>query len=254
MLQWMDEHDVEKAVPLPLESPESASFYIPTWDMLRLCAEHPDRFIPFCVCDPRMSVSRGRESFRSIVTRYVDMGAKGFGEVKVGLPIAHPLLQDIYAVCGELRLPLLFHCDNVRCTDTCDLAGLEAMLRAFPDVRFIGHAPGFWAAISADVTQEEMGGYPRRPVAPGGRLDELLARYSNLYADLSAGSAHTAITRDWEFGQAFLERHHRKLLFATDYLHPGQNVPQFEMFASATLSEEARRAIARENAERVLAL
>lgn len=248
MLDWMDAHEIEMAVPLPLESPESASYYIPTGDMLALCAAHPDRFIPFCVVDPRMSVARGRQSFRSIIGSYVDQGAIGFGEVKVGMPMADPRLQVIYEACDDLRLPLVFHIDNVRCTDTPRLDGLEAMLRTYPNVKFIGHAPGFWSAISADVTEADMGGYPKRPVVPGGRLDTLFATYANLYADLSAGSAHTAITRDWAFGQAFLERNHRQLLFATDYLHPTQEVPQFDMFAAADLSDVARAAIGGANA------
>ncbi|MBT5712304.1 amidohydrolase family protein, partial [Candidatus Poribacteria bacterium] len=252
MLDWMDAHEIDMAVPLPLESPESASYYIPTGDMLALCAEHPDRFIAFCVVDPRMSVARGRESFRSIIGSYVDQGAVGFGEVKVGIPMADPRLQAIYEACDDLRLPLVFHIDNVRCTDTPTLDGLEAMLRAYPNVKFIGHAPGFWSAISADVTKEDMGGYPNRPVVPGGRLDALFSAYDNLYADLSAGSTNTALTRDWEFGQGFLERNHQRLMFATDYLHPAQEVPQFDMFAAADLSADARAAIGSGNARRLL--
>jgi len=254
MLGWMDAYGIEMAIPLPVESPESASYYITTRDMLRLCEQHPDRFIPFCVVDPRMSMSRGEDGFRSVITEYVERGAVGFGEVKVGLPIDDSKLQVLYGICDDLKLPLLFHCDNIRCIDAPDLRGLEAMLNAYPNVTFIGHAPGFWAAISADVTAADMGGYPRGPVVPGGPMDRLLGQYPNLYADLSAGSAHTAITRDWEFGQAFLERHHRKLFFATDYLHIGQNVPQFEMFESARLSAAAREAIGSGNARRVFHL
>lgn len=254
MLAWMDQHEIEKAVPLPLESPESASYYIPTREMLTLCKKYPDRFIPFCVVDARMSMSRGKEGFRDRIRRYVEEGAVGFGELKIGLPLGDPRLQMLYGLCEEFRLPVLFHCDNIRCTDTPDLRGLEAMLQMFPNVTFIGHAPGFWAAISADVTEKDRGSYPQRPVVPGGRLDELLSTYPNLYADLSAGSAYNALTRDWTFGEAFLERHHRKLLFATDYLYRGQEVPQFEMFAKARLSEAARRAIGSENARRLFRL
>lgn len=254
MLDWMDAHDIEMAVPLPLESPESSSYYILTRDMLALCAAHPDRFIPFCVVDPRMAVGRGKESFRSIIGAYVDQGVVGFGEIKVGLPMNDPLLQQIYEACDDLGLPVVFHIDSVRCTDTPSLDGLEAMLRAYPNVNYIGHAPGFWSAISADVTEADMGGYPKRPVVPGGRLDHLFATYDNLYADLSAGSAHTAITRDWEFGQAFMERNHKRLLFATDYLYPAQEIPQFEMFTSADLSDAARAAIGSENARGLLGL
>lgn len=254
MLDWMDAHDVEKVVLLPLESPEGSSFYLTTWDILKVSHEHPDRFIPFCVVDPRMYVSRGRDSFRNIIGHYVHIGAKGFGEVIPGLAIDHPLQQETFAVCDDMKLAIVLHMDNRCCFDTPDLKGLETVVRNFPNATFIGHGPGFWAPISADVTQEEMGDYPKRPVVPGGRVDALMTQYPNLWADLSAGSGSNALMRDWEYGQAFLERHRKKLLFGTDYLHPAQNIPHFEMFASAAISNEARRAIGSENAIRLLNL
>ena len=254
MLRWMDAHGIDMAVPLPLESPESGSYYILTRDMLALCREHPDRFIPFCSVDPRMSVADGKRSIRDIIAKYVDEGAKGFGELKAGLPIDHPKMQAIYAACDEFRLPLLFHCDHIRCVDDPQLSGLEAMLKAFPNVKFIGHAQGFWAGISGDITAQDMAGYPKRPVAPGGPIHRLFDACGNLYADLSAGSAHNALTRDWEFGQAFLEKRHTRLLFATDCLRPDQPIPQFEMFEKADISGAAREAIAYRNAQRLFGL
>lgn len=254
MLRWMDANEIEMAVPLPLENPESASYYILTRDMLALCERHPDRFIPFCAVDPRVAVADGKRSVRNIVQQYVEQGAKGFGELKAGLPFNDPKMQALYAACDEFRLPLLFHCDLIRCTDDPQLTGLEAMLAAYPNAQFIGHAQGFWAAISGDARAEEMSGYPKRPVASGGAVDRLMDAYGNLYGDLSAGSGHNAITRDWAFGEAFLERRHTRLLFGTDFLRPDQPIPQFEMFAKANLSEKARRAIAYENASRLFGL
>lgn len=254
LLEWMDAHDVEMAAPLPLESPEAVSEYITSFEMLRLAQEYPDRFLPFCVMDPRMSTSDRREGPRNVIRRYVEMGAKGFGEVIPPLPIDHPLQRDVFAVCDEFRLPVVLHMDNRYCTDTPDLSGLERVLREFPNATFIGHGPGFWACISADATQEEMGTYPKRPVVPGGAVERLMATYPNLWADLSAGSGYNAITRDREYGQKFLARFWWKLLFATDYLYAGQETPQFEMLTSADLTAEARRAIVSENARRLLNL
>jgi hypothetical protein len=71
-------------------------------------------------------------------------------------------------------------------------------------------------------------------VEPGGRCDELLGTYDNLYADISMGSGFNAITRDVEYSQGFLERHHEKLLFGTDYLYPGQNFPSSPSSTSST--------------------
>lgn len=254
MLQWMDDHDVERAVVLPLESPESSSFYILTETVLSICAEHPDRLIPFCVCDARMSVLKPDQDFHDMISRWVDRGARGFGEIKIGLPIDHPLLQRLYGVCDALRLPVLFHIDGQRCLDDVKLSGLEAMLKAFPNAKFIGHAPGFWNAISGDFDPKDATGYPKGPVTPGGAVERLLTDYPNCYADLSAGSGHNAITRDPEFGRGFLQRCHTKLLFATDILMQGQETPQFEMMADMNLPADVHAAIAQGNARRMLGL
>ena len=55
LLQWMDEHDVERAVIQPLVSPESALTLHPmqTSDAaLEAAKDHPDRLIAFCCLDP----------------------------------------------------------------------------------------------------------------------------------------------------------------------------------------------------------
>lgn len=254
MLHWMDEHDVEQAVVLPLESPESCSFYILTETVLSICADHPDRLIPFCVCDARMSCPKPDEDFRDMIHGWVERGAKGFGEIKIGLPIDDPLLQRLYSICDELALPVLFHSDGQRCMDDEQLSGLEAMLQAYPNAKFIGHAPGFWNAISGDYNLRDATAYAKGPVTPGGAVERLLTGYANCYADLSAGSGHNAITRDPEFGRGFLQRCQDKLLFATDILMHGQETPQFDMMAEMDLPSAAHEAIARGNARRLLGL
>ncbi|NUQ00511.1 MAG: amidohydrolase family protein [Armatimonadetes bacterium] len=254
MLGWMDEREVERIVVLPLESPESSSYYILTETVLSICAQHPDRFVPFCVIDARMSVPDPDKTFAAMIERFVERGAKGFGEVKVGLPVDDPQLQRLYAVCDELRLPVLLHLDGIRCTDDTRLTGLEAMLQAYPNATFIGHAPGFWSAISGDMSDAERNGYPSGKVAPGGAVERLLTHYPNLYGDLSAGSGHNAIMRDREFGRGFLERCANKLLFATDILMKGQETPQFAMMEEMALPAAAHEAIAAGNARRLLGL
>jgi len=99
-----------------------------------------------------------------------------------------------------------------------------------------------------------MQGYPKGPVAPGGALDALFDRFPNLYGDLSAGSGLNGITRDSEFGRAFLERRQDRLLFGTDYLEPGQAVGQIDLYREIDISAEAKAKICRENARRVLGL
>ena len=96
--------------------------------------------------------------------------------------------------------------------------------------------------------------YPKDKVRPGGAIDRLMDLYPNLYGDLSAGSGANSISRDREFGREFMIRRQDRLLFGTDYLQPGQEVPQFELFDSLNLPAEVARKIFRGNAERVLKL
>ncbi len=248
----MDDHDIEKSVLLPLTSPESSSFLLLTEPALKAAREHPDRLIAFCSIDPRTSVRGGRKGFLSVIGRYVEKGAKGFGEHKVGLNFDDPLMMQIYDVCQELKIPLLFHMDTQRGKDTPGLPRLEHALATFPKLNFIGHGPGWWASISGGLKQKDLGGYPKGKVAPGGAIDKLMEKYPNIYGDLSAGSGANSISRDPEFGRAFMIRRQDRLMFGTDYLRPGQNVPQFEVFNSLDLPADVEKKVYRANAERVI--
>src|SRR4029079_18811720 len=93
-----------------------------------------------------------------------------------------------------------------------------------PGCNFIGHGPGWWASISGDVTERDLGGYPKGKVAPGGAIDRLMEKYPNLYGDLSAGSGASASSRDLEFGREFLIRRQDRICFGTDFLSPPQAV------------------------------
>jgi uncharacterized protein len=91
-------------------------------------------------------------------------------------------------------------------------------------------------------------------VTPGGAIDKLMDVYSNLWGDLSAGSGAQAISRDLAFGRQFLIRRQNRLLFGTDYLQPGQAVPQFQVLDSLNLPADVQHKIFRQNAETLLKL
>jgi predicted TIM-barrel fold metal-dependent hydrolase len=252
LLHWMDDHDIEKSVLLPLTSPESSSFLLLTEPALKAAKKYPDRFVAFCSIDPRTSVRGGRKGFLDVIKRYVDQGAKGFGEHKVGLNFDDPLMMQVYGVCEELKIPLLFHMDTQRGKDEPGLPRLEHALATFPKLNFIGHGPGWWASIAGGLDKKALGSYPKDKVKLGGAIDKLMAKYPNIYGDLSAGSGANSISRDKEFGRAFMIRRQDRLMFGTDYLQPGQAVPQFEVFDSLDLPKETQDKIYRGNATRIV--
>ena len=255
LLEWMDEHDIEKAVLLPLTSPESSSFLLLTGPALKAAKDHPDRFIPFCSIDPRTSLRGGLKGFVDVIKRWVDQGAKGFGEHKVGLNFDDPLMMRVYEACQDVGIPLLFHLEAVRGMDEPGLPRLEHAIATFPKLNFIGHGPGWWASISGDIkTKKDLGSYPKGPVVTGGAIDRLMQKYPNIYGDLSAGSGANSISRDKKFGRDFMIRRQDRLMFGTDYLQPGQAVPQFEVFDSLDLPKETQAKVFRKNAERILKL
>jgi predicted TIM-barrel fold metal-dependent hydrolase len=252
LLEWMDEHDVEKSVVLPLVSPESTTYLQLPDVAIQAAHDHPDRLIAFCSIDPRAINGNGVPGLVRIIQKYVDRGAKGFGEHKVGLDFDDPLMMRVYEACETVGIPLLFHIDDVRGKDKPGLPGLENAIRSFPKLNFIGHGPGWWASISGDVTN--LGAYPKGAVKPGGAIDRLMDAYPNIFGDLSAGSGANAISRDQQFGREFMIRRQDRLMFGTDYLQPGQPVPQFELFDSLKLSAEVQAKIFKQNAERVIKL
>ncbi|WP_435320908.1 amidohydrolase family protein [Haloarchaeobius sp. TZWSO28] len=248
-IEWLDEHGVDRVVAQSLDSPEG--MHIPTWWTLELAERYPDRIIPFCSVEPRSNTWEGYDWFADRIDEYIDRGARGYGEVKIGMDIDDTRLQMIYDICADRDLPVLFHLDGSHAVDAIGLPGLERMVQKFPDLDFIMHAHGWWAHISGDVTPAEMASYPVGDVAPGGRVDYFLTEYDNVYGDISAGSGFNALTRDPEYGQAFLERHHEKLIWGSDVAGP-TDVPQFAFFERFELAPAQWENIRFRNLEAIL--
>jgi predicted TIM-barrel fold metal-dependent hydrolase len=254
LLRWMDANDIAQAVVLPLISPEASSYPLTTDFVLEQTRPHRARLIPFCSVDPRTSYVGGHKGLVDMFRRYVEAGAKGCGEHKPGVPMDDPRNIAIFRACAEAQLPVLFHLDNLRNTDAPGLPGLDKVLREVPDTTFIAHGPGWWASISGGISPADLGGYPKTRVQPGGAIDALMDKYPNIYGDLSAGSGAGAISRDPEFGREFLIRRADRLMFGTDYLAPGQDVPQLELFRKIELPPEVQAKVFRDNARKLLKL
>jgi predicted TIM-barrel fold metal-dependent hydrolase len=57
-----------------------------------------------------------------------------------------------------------------------------------------------------------------------------------------------------KFGREFLIRRAERLMFGTDFLHPGQDVPQLELFAKIDLPADVAAKVFRDNARKLLGL
>jgi predicted TIM-barrel fold metal-dependent hydrolase len=169
-------------------------------------ADYPGQFVRFTCADP--AESRSLDVLRGNLSR----GAIGFGELKFPVAVDSPEMHRIYKLAEERGVPVLLHFQYE--TYNTGFERFENVLKAYPKVNFVGHAQSWWGNISADLKPLEM--YPTGPVRRGGLTDRLLQDYPNIYGDLSANSGLNAITRDPEFAGGFIERHSRKLIWASD--------------------------------------
>jgi len=242
---------------MAIDSPEELDYFFTTDQVLRACKQHPDRLIPFCNVDPRHEEPVEHDGIKSfnpfpIIERYMKRGCKGFGEIITGLWIDDFRLMKIYEACGQLSLPIVIHIDKYRNMDDLGLPRLEKVLKANPNTIFITHAQHWWSEISADVTEEERSSYPKRPVLPGGRADQLLQQYNNLYADLSAYSGVNAITRDPEFTKEFFIRNQNKLSYGSDIVSKGQVLKNHEVIDEIDVDDEIKKKVYYLNSKKLL--
>jgi hypothetical protein len=130
------------------------------------------------------------------------------------------------------------------------------MAGKYAKAKFIGHAQTWWGNIDRGHDQKVM--YPKGPVTAGGITDRLLSDYSNVYADLSAGSGLNALLRDENHAREFLARHQDKLMYGSDCndsLGAGEGCSGSRCLSALRRLAPAPailRKIFRQNAERVL--
>jgi len=154
-----------------------------------------------------------------VLTQAVKDGAQGFGEMKFHVAADGPELRRIYALAGELDVPILVHFQEVDhfpnegTWSTGYAQTFASVLKAYPKTTFIGHADAFWANLSADYHNEAA-----IPPAPSSaRRHRPLARRSSESVRRRLGQLrNNALSRDPEFTADFLKRHQDKLLFGSD--------------------------------------
>jgi len=149
----------------------------------------------------------------------ISTGSLGFGEMKSQVEADGPEMRRVYAMAGELGVPVLIHFQEVNQqtsvgTFNRGLSRFPAILKEFPKTTFIGHADNFWANTSTDVPGDNA--YPTGPIKRGGLTDRMLSDYENLWGDLAAYSGRNFLDRDKDFSADFLKRHQNKLMFGSD--------------------------------------
>ena len=271
LIERYDRMKVDMAVLLPVVNPE---IYFPqaVEDILEICGERPDRFIPYCNVDPRCMTNSPWAPLDKVFNYFKDCGCKGIGEVMPNLRMDDPLVQNLFR-CAEIAgLPVVY--DGSAQTsfdfglyDDPGLPMLENTLLQYPKLLIFGHGPVFWSEIARLHTVAErsvsMSMYgrqylnlPKGPVEEEGAVPKLFRKYKNLMGDLSDGTAYNAIARDDHYGPRFLSEFEDRLYFGTDMCFKTMPVELDGLLLhwreTGKISETTFRKIAYENAQRLL--
>lgn len=185
-------------------------------------------------------------------------GVQVCGEIKYRIMYDNPDAIDMFRFCGDAGLPVTLHFDYADANRTQQeyprrswwygggIDTLERVLQLCPKTNFLGHAPGFWCHISND-DQGYTNAYPKGPVVPGGKIEQMLEKYPNLYCDISAGSGCGALSRDPEYTVRLMTRFPDRFLYARDYF---DNIHQ-ELLNRLGLPQDVLELIYHGNAERL---
>ena len=265
-IKLMDAKGIDKAVILPLCSPEVPAEHQSIGEVLYICEQYPGRFIPFCNIDPRLPRRPDLikvEEFDYLLEQYKDLGCKGIGEMTARVYWDDPSLLLLLEACEKVGFAFTFHTitpdlNNYGLMDDIGLPRFENALKKFPALKFFGHSQGFWSEIGGGLTAEQKNGRPKGPVKPGGKLKTLLREHPCLYGDISAGSGLNALTRDPAHAYEFLDEFQDRLLMGLDYCSPRNDMQHIEWLTAARddghISGEAYEKIMWKNANRALDL
>ena len=282
LIQRLDDEGTDKAVVMPMGvTPEStkAPFLFNSLSsvtaQLEAAAGRQDRLILFGNLDPRLAYLGNLEphqvenppvtDFSPFLERFKNMGCVGIGEVTANLPMDDSRVINMFRQCGDWGMPVLFHGTGPGAGvyglfDEVGLPRLERLLKEVPNTTVIGHAPGFWSEITGDITLKEKFVYPTGPVEKEGSLQRLLRTYPNLYADISAMSGYTAISRDKDYGIKFMNEFQDRVIYGTDVCYGDMKgrMPHLsylrELLAGKLISQKVFNKIVGENAQRILNL
>ena len=258
MIAHMDELGIGKAVLM--SSGEKKTPLGKNETNCKICETYPERFAWMCTVDPVDEVT-----VYDRLAEYKKQGAIGVGEYTINKPLDDSFHQAVFAAAEKLELPVTIHMSpevgvGYGVVDRPRLPLLEKVLQKYPNLKILGHSQVFWIEMSGDAPDDNdaRNSWGQGPIADGGRVPELFAKYPNLYGDLSANSAGQAIMRDPEFGLKFLEMYADRLFFATDMVNSTMVFPLGawldEQVEKGTLSRETYEKICWKNAQRIFGL
>src|SRR5437899_10338188 len=97
---------------------------------------------------------------RSVVEKYLKMGAIGIGEQKFHVQVNSESIDLVASIAREHQVPVLLHFEHN--TYNLGIEDFSKVLARHPRVNFIGHAQTWWGNIDKNHNQAEM--YPKSPV------------------------------------------------------------------------------------------
>ena len=261
LLEHYDRLNIEKGILLAISSPEAQLSPMTSEACKYLTVMYPGRFEWCCNVDPRAGSNSPETDLSHFLRHYQALGAKGVGELTSNLYADSPMVDNLFARCAELDMPVTIHISpklgrGYGIVDELGLPRIEKMLKKHPKLKIVGHSQPFWAEISGDLTEEKRNGYPTGKVVEGA-LTRLMRECDNLYCDLSAGSGANAMMRDPEHAAKFMEEFSDRIMYGCDICTKG-NTHQYDfdafltqMVETGALSMENYKKIVRENAIRV---
>lgn len=225
-LRYMyDQIGVEKGLLLSINAGAGEEDSFSNRESISMVRDFPDTLgWWFCSMSPNMGQNMPDTDLSFYMKQYIAHGAKGIGEITENRYMDDPFMLNLYQHAQDCGLPITIHIGknggDYGLIDELGLPRLELVLNRYPKLTILGHSQKFWAEISGDLTEEQRNLYPTGKVVPGGRIVQLMREYPNLCGDLSAGSGYNAVSRDPDFGYAFIEEFQDQLFYGTDICDP----------------------------------
>lgn len=236
--------DIEKSVIVSVISPEGQRQKLGSENNKHIVVQNPESFLWFCGIDPRMGRFADYTEFEVLFEPFMEMGAKGVGEIAPSIYIDDHMTENLLAYCEKFDMPAL-----VRYTycygsgaGTFDDAGLPrtaALLKRHPKLKFIGCYEGIWSEFKTT-------------------LPELMRSCDNLCIDTAGKFAAEELMSDEDYTAAFLNEFADRVYYGTGACSANETYP-FEvdkflmrLVEDGKLERNAYERIIRQNAEKLL--